>query len=261
MIKKLTGERDTFLLQTENTAYVISILPSGHPEHLYYGSRIDADSLDELFALSQKREFEPGNVIVYSEEHNTTSLEDICLECSGEGHGDVREPFLEIVRADGSRTTDFLYQGYEITDVKPAFDSLPGSYSADGKVEHLTLNLSDEDLALQLHYYVYPDCDVITRSAKLTNHGAEPVEVERMMSVQLDLPDHGWAVTAFHGAWAREMDKSTVVPNRGKYIIESRTGCSSNRTNPFFMLHRTDTSEDIGAVYGFNLIYSGNHYA
>ena len=57
------------------------------------------------------------------------------------------------------------------------------------------------------------------------------------------------------------MDKTTVVPNRGKYIIESRVGCSSNRTNPFFMLHRPDASEDIGAVYGFNLIYSGNHYA
>ena len=185
MIKKLSGEQDAFLLQTDHTAYAIAITPSGHPEHLYYGSYIDGESLDELFALRQKREFEPGNVIVYSEEHNTTSLEDICLECSGVGHGDVREPFIELVRADGSRTTDFLYKGCTITDVKPAFDNLPGSYSADGKVEHLTLTLADDALTLEVHYYIYPDCDVITRSAKLTNGGKEPIEVERLLSNQL----------------------------------------------------------------------------
>ena len=261
MIKKINGEQDTFLLLTDNTAYAFMIEPSGHPEHLYYGSKIDADALDELFALRQKREFAPGNVIVYSEEHNTTSLEDICLECSGEGHGDVREPFIELVRADGSRTTDFRYKGYAVTDTKPEFDSLPGSYSKDGKVEHLCIFLEEDGMTLELHYYVYPECDVITRNAKLINNSDEEIQLERLLSTQLDLPDHGWAVTAFHGAWAREMDKSTVLPDRGKYIIESRTGCSSNRANPFFMLHRPDTSEDIGAVYGFNLIYSGNHYA
>ncbi len=261
MIKKLTGERDGFLLLTENTAYAIAVTASGHPEHLYYGARVDADSLDDLFALQQKREFEPGNVIVYSEEHNTTALEDICLECSGEGHGDVREPFIELVRPDGSRTTDFLYKSYAITDEKPVFTDLPAAYNAGGREEHLMLTLTDGGMTLELHYCVYPECDVITRSARLMNAEDGEIQLERLLSTQLDLPDHGWAVTAFHGAWAREMDKSTVIPNRGKYIIESRTGCSSNRTNPFFILHRPDTSEDIGAAYGFNLIYSGNHYA
>ncbi len=200
MIKKINGEQDTFLLLTDNTAYAFMIEPSGHPEHLYYGSKIDADALDELFALRQKREFEPGNVIVYSEEHNTTSLEDICLECSGEGHGDVREPFIELVRADGSRTTDFRYKGYAVTDTKPEFDSLPGSYSKDGKVEHLCIFLEEDGIILELHYYVYPECDVITRSAKLINNSDEEIQLERLLSTQLDLPDHGWAVTAFHGA-------------------------------------------------------------
>ena len=55
MIKKINGEQDTFLLLTDNTAYAFMIEPSGHPEHLYYGSKIDADALDELFALRQKR--------------------------------------------------------------------------------------------------------------------------------------------------------------------------------------------------------------
>lgn len=261
MIKKLNGEQEAFLLLTDNTAYAIGITPSGHPEHLYYGARIDAQSAGELEALRQKREFEPGNVIVYSKEHPTTILEDMCLECSGTGHGDIREPFVELVRADGVRTADFLYKSSEITDRKPALTGLPGSYSADGRVEHLCLTFTDGAITLELHYCVYPECDVITRWAKIVNRGEDIVELERLMSGQLDLPDSCWEVTAFHGAWAREMDKNTVVFPRGKYVIESRTGTSSNRANPFFMLHQSDATEDHGAVYGFNLIYSGNHYA
>ena len=261
MIKKLTGEQDVFVLLTDHSTYLIGITPSGHPEHLYYGARIGANEVKELATLKQKREFEPGNVIVYSKDHKTTVLEDLCLEFSGTGHGDVREPFIELVRADGSRTTNFLYRDVIIDDTKPAFETLPGSYSKDGKVEHLCLIFTDKELKLELHYYVYPECDVITRSTKLINNGDKDIELERLLSMQLDLPDHGWAVTAFHGAWGREMDKSTVVPDRGKYILDSRAGCSSSRTNPFFMLHRPEASEDIGEVYGFNLIYSGNHYA
>lgn len=37
-------------------------------------------------------------------------------------------------------------------------------------------------------------------------------------------------------------------------------GVSSNRANPFVMLSREHTTEDYGDCYGFNLIYSGNHY-
>lgn len=261
MIKQLTGEQDAFLLLTDNTAYVLAITPSGHPEHLYYGAKIDIESFDDLSAIRQKREFEPGNTIVYSQEHPTTVLEDMCLECSGTGHGDVREPFIELVRADGTRTTDFLYEGCEITDVKPEITGLPGSYSEDDKVEHLCLMLTDETITLELHYCIYPECDVITRWAKLVNNGDQPIELERLMSTQLDLPDSGWAITSFHGAWTREMDKSTAKLDHGKFVIESRAGCSSNRANPFFMLHRCDAVEDFGDVYGFNLIYSGNHYA
>ena len=261
MIQTIHGAQDAFVLHTDHTSYIIAITPSGHPAHLYYGARIDAETADDLEIFRQKREFEPGNVIVYSGEHPTVILEDLCLESSGTGHGDVREPFVELIRADGSRSTDFLYEGCEITDSKPSLAGLPGSYSRDGKAEHLCLMLADGALTLELHYCVYPSCDVITRWAKLTNNSEDAVRVERLLSNQLDLSDSGRAVTSFHGAWAREMDKSTALFDRGKFVIESRAGCSSNRANPFFMLHAPDATEDSGEVYGFNLIYSGNHYA
>lgn len=257
MIKKLSGEREAYLLQTENTSYILAVTDTGHLEHLYYGAKIDVSDAAELEAIREKREFEPGNSIVYNTD-SKLSLEDMCLEVSGVGHGDLREPFVELVRADGSRTTDFLFRSGVIDDITPALTDLPHSY---GGSEHLCLTLADGDLTLELHYCVYPECDVITRSARLANGGGSPVELERLLSTQLDIPDKGFCMTSFHGGWAREMNASTYPILSGKHVIESRTGTSSNRTNPFFMLHRASTTETAGECYGFNLVYSGNHYA
>ena len=261
MIKKLSGEREAFLLLTEHTSYALMITASGHPEHLYYGAKIAAGSAEELAPLVQRRVFEPGNAVVYSEEHPTVILEDMCLEMSSLGHGDIREPFIELIKPDGSRSCDFTYDGCVIDDVAPVIQNMPSSYREDDKNEHLCLTLKDGDLTLELHYYVYADCDVITRRAVLINNGSQPIELLRLMSLQLDLPTAGWAVTLFHGAWAREMKKYTLPLPAGKVVNESRAGCSSSRANPFFMLHAADATERFGDVYGFNLIYSGNHYA
>ena len=263
MIRRYDDACPGFVLDTEHTTYAFHVLPSGHLEHLHYGRKIHADSLEALHALAEKRAFEPGNVISYSAEHKTVILEDLCLEMSSSGHGDIREPFLTVVHADGSRTSDFRYVSDAISEEKPDDLPLPGSYSEDGRTEHLTVTLQDASygLTLELHYYVYPDCDCICRSAKLINSGSEPIQLERMMSLQLDLPDSGWSVTSFHGAWVREMAKSSVTLDAGKFVNESRAGSSSSRANPFFMLHHKDTSEEIGDCFGFNLIYSGNHYS
>lgn len=261
MIRFLDGERPAFVLETKNTSYVFSVTESGHLEHLYYGSKITLNTAADCDAFREKREFELGNSIVYSKDYPKVMLEDMCLEMSSEGHGDVREPFMELVYPDGSRSSDFLYDSYAIDDSELDFDTLPTAYFPDGRGERLCVTLREKDLSLELNYRVFFDCDVITRSARLINNGEQKVEIERLLSTQLDIPDCGCSVTSFHGAWAREMNKSTVQLNAGKYVVESRAGCSSNRANPFFMLHSPDADELSGSVYGFNLIYSGNHYS
>ena len=261
MIRKLSGEYPAFVLDTENTTYVFSVTPSGHLEHLYYGAGIELNTASECDAFREKREFEAGNSIVYSKEHPTVILEDMCLEFSAPGHGDVREPFLEFVRDDGCRSGDFLYEDFRIDSEPSDFETLPGSYEEEGRAEHLCVFVRDQELLLELHYRVYPECDVITRSARLRNEGEEDIALERLMSAQVDIPFSGVCVTSFHGAWAREMNRNTASLTAGKFVVESRAGCSSNRANPFFMVHSPSATEHTGSVYGFNLVYSGNHYA
>ncbi|SDB32154.1 alpha-galactosidase [Eubacterium oxidoreducens] len=249
----------TFILATKNTTYVFSMLESGHLEHLYYGRRLEQPSA-EIFR--QKRAFEPGNSIVYDDAHKNLILEDICLEMSASGKGDIGESFLEIEHADGSVTSDFLFEKAQIMDDKKALTSLPSAYDESQKIQQLIVTLKDAsyDLQLQLRYEVYEECDCIVRTAVLVNSSNETIRLHKMMSNQLDLARGTYAITSFHGAWAREMQKHTVMAGPGNYINSSFTGTSSNRSNPFTMLHEVHATEDAGMCYGFNLIYSGNHY-
>ena len=251
-----------FLLDTANTTYAFFRHPSGHLEHLYYGQKIRLDSEEDATVLIEKRGCLPGNAVAYSPDYPALGLEDICLEMSSHGKGDIREPFIEVTHADGSYTSDFLFEKAEITSGKAPFATLPGSYEENGNVEELTISLKDKqyDLTLELHYFVFEEYDVISRSAKLINTSQDAITLERLMSLQLDFSRADWTFTTFHGAWAREMQKHEMPVGMCKLVNESYCGCSSNRANPFVMLSKKDTSETRGECYGFNLIYSGNHY-
>jgi len=259
----IQAENNVFFLHTEHTTYAFRVMETGQLEHLYYGRRLKVTeenmrSLSE--GMTEKHSFAPGNSVCYNQEHCEFTLEDVCLEMSSYGKGDIREPFIEVVHSDGSFTSDFLFSHFETDRGKGDFETLPGSYGEN--VEWLKVILKDKqyELTLELNYYVYDACDVITRSVRLLNDSKEEVSVKRLMSAQVDFDRSDYVFTTFNGAWAREMERKDHVINGGKISNASYTGTSSNRANPFVMLSRMETTEDFGECYGFNLIYSGNHY-
>jgi alpha-galactosidase len=252
-----------WVLDTPKTTYAITLLPTGQLEHLYYGRRIKlGEGVGALDSLIEKHAFAPGNTCVYDNDHCGYSLEDVRLEMSSYGKGDLRDPFVDITFDDGSSTCDFQYDSFVIDDKEPVSDTLPVSYDESGKCEHLCITLVEKikGVKLHLHYYVYEDSDCICRMSVLENTSDSGIVLKKLMSTQIDFDRMGYMMTTFGGAWAREMQKSSIPLVRGKYINSSRSGESSHRANPFVMLHPVHTSEDAGEVYGFNLIYSGNHY-
>ena len=261
MIEYIDG---AFGLHTADTSYVSAILPTGQLEHLYYGKRIRLNK-SAVAALKEKHSFAPGNTVIYDNEHPQYSLEDMKLEMSSQGKGDIREPFIEIEYPDGSRTSDFIYKGYEIINGKHELDTLPSSYCDENQAdEAITLKITLVDrhypVELELFYYVYEKENVICRSSRLINNGDDSIEVKRLMSLMLDMDGAGYIMSTFNGAWAREMNRHDTVVTAGKLINSSYTGTSSSRANPFVMVMNRNTAEDCGECYGFNLIYSGNHY-
>ncbi|MBQ1407291.1 MAG: alpha-galactosidase [Eubacterium sp.] len=251
--------KNTYVLDTQNTTYVFRITKTGHPEHLYYGKRIRAGE-----GLFPTRVFAPGNTNTYDNNHKDLSLEDICLEISSPGKGDPGEPFVEIINPDGSFTSDFVVESVMVSSGGPDLKTLPCSYTDGERGEEdllIVMKERNSDIYLELGWHIYSECDVITRTSKLINRGGVPVTVRRLMSVMLDSP-HGYGAvfTNFTGAWTREMCRSDRTLISGKYVSESRHGTSSSRANPFCMISDPGTGEDSGCVYGFNLVYSGDHY-
>ncbi len=264
MIQSLNDR--VFVLNTDLTTYAFRVLPTGQLEHLYYGNRIEIDEATASL-LGDRMAFAPGNTITYTADHPELSMENVRLEASFYGKGDIREPLAEIVYADGSFTSDFVFDHYTLTQGAATFEELPGGYvdvnseeETDVQTLCLTLREIKEELALDLYYTVFPKSNVITRRSVLRNEGEKEVTVRRLLSMQLDLVGTNWNLTSFTGAWAREMGMHTAPVAAGKLVISSYTGTSSNRANPFVMVHPEKTTESQGKVYGFNLVYSGNHY-
>ena len=259
MIRQLDN---VFVLDTKHTTYCFQVLESGHLEHLYYGKKIRIECAADIESLAEKQAFPPGNSNVYDSKFPKLSLENLRLEMSSYGKSDIREPFVEVVHADGSYTSDFLYEGMKVSKEKASLETLPSAYEEDGKVQELTVYLRDKqyDLKLELYYSVFEDRDVICRSSKLINTSKEEIKLNRLMSLQLDFETDDYIFTTFNGNWAREMYRHDTPVNIGKMVNASYAGTSSNRANPFVMLSKKSTTEDTGICYGLNLIYSGNHY-
>ena len=88
----ITVENQLFSLHTRHTSYLFRVMETGHLEHLYYGRKIHP-SID---GLMEQHAFAPGNTNIYDGGHPQFSLEDVCLEMSSLGKGDIREPFVEL---------------------------------------------------------------------------------------------------------------------------------------------------------------------
>lgn len=116
-------------------------------------------------------------------------------------------------------------------------------------------------LDLDLVFTLFPDEDVIGRRVRLINQGEEAVVLDKVMSTMMDLPGRDYGLLNLTGTWNREAHPVFRKLAVGRTVQASLTGASSNRVNPAFALYEKGAGEDQGRVYGFNLIYSGNHYA
>lgn len=255
MIRIENGE---FRLSTKNSSYCFRITRYGHLEHICYGARVRED--ETLDSLCYKNTAETGSSVLYRADDPLYALDTLPLEYSGIGKGDFRHTPMECEMPDGSYVCDFVYLSHELISQSVPMRTLPGAHGAS---ETLRITLLDEAAActLSLYYTLFEDCDCITRRAVLQNNGEKPLKIRRLMSFMLDMEDRNYRLLTLSGGWIREAHARFTPLPYGVFVNESTTGASSNRHNPSFALAAPDCSEESGEVYGFNLVYSGNHYA
>ena len=238
-----------FGLHGDDFSCLLRVNEYGLLEMLHFGERIRTEDA-EAFRCIQGLGW--GESVLLDDNDSGSCPDAMALAWSGSGRGDYRESPLEL----GGISTDFRFDRFEIFDGIAAMEQ--GLPQAKGAEQTLKITMKQENAELYLYFSIFDG--VLSRRAVLKNTGESPITVTKFMSNLMDIQG-GYNMSTFDGGWIAEMRKHTVPVTDSRIVNESVTGFSSHRHNPGFMLSEADACEDFGRVYGFNLVYSGNHYA
>ncbi len=247
----------TFHLYNDAMSYIIMVMRNGHLGQLYCGKRIrDREDFSYFLETCER----PMTSYIY-ENDRTFSLEHIRQEYPVFGTTDYRQPAVEVLQENGSRVAEFQYQCHRIEEGKEKLPGLPATYTEEeGEAQSLIVTLRDAVTGgeAELFYTIFAEGGILARSVRLTNKGDRPVQLERAMSLCLDLPDRDYVWQQLSGCWARECHIHSRCLEPGVQSMGSMRGNSSHEHNPFLVLRRPHTDERQGEAIGISLIYSGN---
>ncbi len=249
-----------FHLRNERISYLLYIMESGQPGHLYFGKALQPGG---SYLHMVEKAHRPMSTYI-KEGDLYTSYEHLRQEYPCYGTSDYRYPAMEILGRDGSRICKPQYQGYAVIHGKKPLPGLPATYTEEeGEADTLEIYMKDplRDLEFILSYTIFRDVDALARSVSFINRGNEVLFLNRAMSLSLDMPDMDYQTVQLSGSWARERAVRIRDLEPGITAICSMRGNSSHQHNPFLALKRKNTNEQSGDVFGFSLLYSGNFLA
>ena len=249
---------NTFILETDELSYVFHVNNLGLLEHDYFGNKIALKDFD-VSPIKIKQSTPRGTSTQYKvEEDENFSMDHALLEFSFPNKGDYRITPVLLKNKENGYVFDFSFDRYEIKKEITKLKGMPTPHDAD---DELVIYLVDKvaKVEIELHYLVFEKTNVIARNIVIKNNNNVELEILKALSYQLDLIQKNYQLVTYAGTWANEMQSQVNNLAVGTYVNESRTGNSSNRHNPLMVLREIYSSYEFGEVYGFNLVYSGNH--
>lgn len=251
MITKLNN---TFHIKGKNISYIMAVDKGGNLVHIYYGKKLRDKDYSEI---EHKRPTFAG-----------IGEDGITLECTMQeypsyGYLDLRSPAYSVKNKDGNSVSQLKYKEFCIKDgVLPNIEGMPSIFIGDKSAQTLEITLADEIAGIEvtLYYSVFDEYDVILRHTKITNSSNGTIWVNSAYSASLDVKMGNFDLIYFPGDWARERELCRIgIMNGAKLNFSNARGGSGHCMNPFILLAECGTDEEHGEVYGFSLIYSGNH--
>ncbi len=245
---------NTVCLTGRDISYIMFTNENGDLLHFHFGKKIK--SMDYSRMTDEWHE-EWGYAT------NQFPLDVYPQEYPSYGLTDLRNPAYSVLNSDNNNLSmlcvkDFIIhkgQAYQI-------NGLPCLFSAKSPCDTLEVILYDEVTCLEvrLFYTVFDEYNVIARSAAIVNRSEHNIKLLSAYSASLDLPVGEYDMIHFAGSWGRERELARTPIKIGmKAEIENARGGSGHQLNPFVMISSVDADEEKGEVYGFSLIYSGNH--
>lgn len=235
----------TFTLSTPHTSYQMKLDADGRLLHSWFGRRLPEPCPD--MADPREPHGDPG------------CWPDLLpLEYPVPGTADNRIFAACPEYADGTEAADLRYVSHEILPGKYTLPGLP-AFRDDAGAETLAVTLQDAaGLQVRLLYAVYPDCDLITRAAVLTNAGTAPLTLRQAASACLDFAPRPLDFITTDGVWAGERTPHRAAVRPGVQSISSLKGIPGHGHNPAVVLCSPDATETAGEAWGALLVYSGS---
>ena len=262
-MREFSEEVTVVRMDNGEITYACGITQEGYLLHCYFGAAIGDDDISYLMRLSDHPYTPNGN-----NRDRLIFMDSRLFEFPCHGTGDYREPCLMVLDEDGMSTCDLRVTGYRTVKGKPSLKQkgvsvIPATYAAKDEVETMVITLEDAhlDLTAELTYTMFQGLPVVTRSARVINHGYNELRIQRLLSGCVEWDHSAFDMITLNGTWARERAVSRVALHSGKQSVDSKRGISSHQHNPFAALVSHDASEESGEAYGFNLVYSGNFLA
>lgn len=261
MAIKVSENGRLFTIQTKDSSYQMFADDKNVLLHLYYGEKIGEENLSGLiFCTDMGFAGNPEE----AGPNRKYSLDALPQEIPGSGVGDFRDDMIEIRHADGSFAADFRFDSFEILDHSYAIPGMPALYDTEeekGETLVITMTEKASDIVLKLFYGVFEKENVITRAARLENHGETAIELEKMLSFSMDLMYENYEMIYFSGRHAMERTAERIPVQHAKVEIGSTRGTSSHHYNPAVILCEEGAGETHGSCIGACLVYSGNFVA
>ena len=245
---------NTFHLQGRNISYIMAVDSFGNLIHIHYGRKLHDKDYD-------KTNTKYVNWAAYDE--NNITLENTQQEYPSYGHTDLRNPAYTVKNVDGNSISQLKYQDYTIKEnYIPEIEGMPSLFIGNKSAQTLEITLEDKISGVEvvLSYSVFDDYDVILRNTRIHNISDSTIEIDSAYSANLDIAKGNYDLIYFSGGWGREREFCRSEIQQGAKIdISNARGGSGHTLNPFIMVSEHNADEDKGNVYGFSLIYSGNH--
>lgn len=238
------------LIQTKKTSLLLSHDLNQKLLCSYYGRKIRYR--EEIPYLKRNYSVLQGGSLVVKDS-DAFSNNDLKLALSTKGIGDYFSPSLLLSPFD---TLDFVFIEAKKSSSLPSYPfPLP-----KGCQDEVVILLKEKvhDIFIEIHYLCFEEEDVIGCYTVIQNRGEKEFDVQKVSSFQLSLVNRNDTIVSTYGSWANELNVSSRKLSFDRTVIESSTGTSSSRHNPFVYLKEADCTLFSGCCYGFNLLYSGD---
>lgn len=244
-----------FKLDTKKTSYLIGIVDEEKFVcHIYYGKRLSGHRAEYLMRTAESPFLPSQNA-----RDRQVVLDCLPMEYTSNGVGDYKESTIIVRTKAGNVAVQPTFESYRIFQGKPKLEGLPATFGKEEECTTLEILCRDAVLNLEvlLRYSVFEDVDAIIRSVEITNKGEELL-LTRALSACLDMDNRDFEMITLHGGWARERHMQRKPVGYGRQSVLSRRGETSHQDQPFMALVTPGTNQEMGEVYGFHLVYSGN---